>query len=74
MEKVVNGYTVGFIQDYKMELIKEAQKNAIDAEQCGLEDIAKIWDETVEWYSTRSLQDISCKMIIRGVRRNMPLK
>lgn len=70
MEKVVNGYKVETIAKYRKKLIADAQKNALDAEACGLEDIALIWDETVEFLKNRTDQDISCKMIIRGVRRD----
>jgi len=70
MEKVVNGYKVETIAEYRKKLIADALKNALDAETCGLQDIALICDETAEFLKNRTDQDISCKMIIRGVRRD----
>lgn len=70
MEKVVNGYKIETIAEYRKTLIAEALKNALDAEACGLEEIADTWDETAEFLKNRTEQDISCKMIMRGVRRD----
>lgn len=70
MEKVVNGYKIETIAEYRKMLIADALKNALDAEACGLEDIASVWDENVEFYKNKTDEEISCKMIIRGVRRD----
>ena len=70
MAEKINGYTVEFVREYRKILVDEALKNALDAEACGLEEIALLWDENVEFYKNRTDEEITVKMIIRGIRKD----
>lgn len=67
---MVNGYKEQQVIYYQKMLVEDARLNAIDAESLSLFDTADHWDYYADEYSKKTLEEISCKMIYRGVSRN----
>lgn len=70
MSKKINGYTVEFIKEYRVMMVEEALKNAYSAEMAGLPENAAYWDILVDEYKNRTDEEITFKMITRGIRKD----
>ena len=70
MAEKINGYTVEFIQDYRTMMIEDAEQNAMVAELAGMPETSDYWDILAEEYANRTSEEITYKMIMRGVRRD----
>jgi hypothetical protein len=70
MAKKINGYTVEFIEEYRGVIVEDAIQNALGAELAGMPETAEYWDILAEEYKNRTSEEITFKMIMRGVRRD----
>lgn len=70
MTKKINGYTVGFIKEYRVMMVEDALKNAYSAEMAGLSETADYWDILAEEYKNKTDEEITFKMITRGIRKD----
>ena len=70
MAKKINGYTVDFIADYRDMMVDDAIQNALGAETAGMPETADFWDILAEEYRDKTDEEITFKMIARGVERN----
>lgn len=67
MSKLINGYTVEEINQYRKELIAECRQDACDCEAIGLDEMACYYDEKAETYSFMPVLDIAAYMVYKGV-------
>ena len=70
MAKKINGYTVEFIGEYREIIVADAVQNALGAEKAGMPETADFWDILAEEYRDKTDEEITFKMIARGVERN----
>ena len=70
MAKKINGYTVEFVREYRDMMVADAVQNALGAEKAGMPETAEFWDILVDEYRDKTDEEITFKMITRGVRRN----
>ena len=70
MAKTINGYTVEFIGEYREIMVADAVQNALGAELAGMPETAEFWDILADEYKEKTDEEITFKMIIRGVRRD----
>ena len=70
MAKKINGYTVEFIAEYRDMMVEDAIQNALGAEKAGMPETAEFWDILVDEYRDKTDEEITFKMISRGIRRD----
>ena len=70
MAKKINGYTVEFVHEYREIMVADAVQNALGAELAGMPETADFWDILAEEYKNKTDEEITFKMIARGVGRN----
>lgn len=70
MAKKINGYTVEFIHEYREIMVADAVQNALGAELAGMPETAEFWDILADEYKEKTDEEITFKMITRGVERN----
>ena len=70
MAEKINGYTVDSIREYRVQMVEDAIQNALGAELAGMPETADFWDILAEEYRDKTDEEITFKMITRGVRRN----
>lgn len=70
MAKKINGYTVEFIHEYREIMVADAVQNALGAELAGMPETAEFWDILADEYKEKTDEEITFKMITRGIRRN----
>ena len=70
MAKKINGYTVEFICEYREIMVADAVQNALGAELAGMPETAEFWDILADEYKEKTDEEITFKMISRGVERN----
>ena len=70
MAKTINGYTVEFIGEYREIMVADAVQNALGAELAGMPETAEFWDILADEYKEKTDEEITFKMISRGVRRD----
>ena len=70
MAEKINGYTVAFINEYRDMMVEDAIQHALGAEKAGMPETAEFWDILVDEYRDKTDEEITFKMITRGVRRN----
>ena len=70
MAKKINGYTVEFIGEYREIMVADAVQNALGAELAGMPETADFWDILADEYKEKTDEEITFKMITRGIRRN----
>ena len=70
MAEKINGYTVEFIHEYRDMMVEDAIQKALGAEKAGMPETAEFWDILVDEYRDKTDEEITFKMITRGVRRN----
>ena len=70
MAKKINGYTVDFIHEYREIIVADAIQNAVGAELAGMPETAEFWDILVDEYRDKTDEEITFKMISRGIRRD----
>ena len=70
MAEKINGYTVDSIREYRVQMVEDAIQNALGAELAGMPETADFWDILAEEYKNKTDEEITFKMIARGVGRN----
>ena len=70
MAKTINGYTIEFISEYREIMVADAVQNALGAELAGMPETAEFWDILADEYKEKTDEEITFKMITRGIRRN----
>ena len=70
MAEKINGYTVDSIREYRVQMVEDAIQNALGAELAGMPETADFWDILAEEYRDKTDEEITFKMITRGIRRN----
>ena len=70
MGEKINGYAVDSIKEYRDKMIADAVQKALGAELAGMPETAEYWDILAEEYKNRTSEEITFKMIMRGVRRD----
>ena len=70
MAKKINGYTVEFIGEYREIMVADAVQNALGAELAGMPETAEFWDILADEYKNKTDEEITFKMISRGIERN----
>lgn len=70
MAKKINGYTVEFVREYRDMMVADAVQNALGAEKAGMPETAEFWDILADEYKEKTDEEITFKMITRGIRRN----
>lgn len=70
MAKKINGYTVEFVREYRDMMVADAVQNALGAELAGMPETAEFWDILADEYKEKTDEEITFKMITRGIRRN----
>ena len=70
MAKKINGYTVEFVHEYREIMVADAVQNALGAELAGMPETADFWDILADEYKEKTDEEITFKMISRGIRRN----
>jgi len=70
LAKKINGYTVEFIHEYREIMVADAVQNALGAELAGMPETAEFWDILVDEYRDKTDEEITFKMISRGIRRD----
>mgnify|MGYP003598642398 CR=1 FL=1 len=70
MAKKINGYTVEFIGEYRDMMVEDAIQNALGAEKAGMPETADFWDILADEYKNKTDEEITFKMISRGIERN----
>ena len=70
MAEKINGYTVDSIREYRVQMVEDAIQNALGAEKAGMPETAEFWDILVDEYRDKTDEEITFKMITRGVERN----
>ena len=70
MAKKINGYTVEFVHEYREIMVADAVQNALGAELAGMPETADFWDILADEYKEKTDEEITFKMISRGVRRD----
>lgn len=70
MAKKINGYTVEFVREYREIMVADAVQNALGAELAGMPETAEFWDILANEYKEKTDEEITFKMITRGIRRD----
>ena len=70
MAKKINGYTVEFVREYRDMMVADAVQNALGAEKAGMPETADFWDILADEYKNKTDEEITFKMISRGIERN----
>ena len=70
MAEKINGYTVEFIHEYRDKMVADAVQNALGAEKAGMPETAEFWDILVDEYRDKTDEEITFKMITRGIRKD----
>lgn len=70
MAKKINGYTVEFIREYREIIVADAVQNALGAELAGMPETAEFWDILADDYKNKTDEEMTFKMITRGIRRD----
>ena len=70
MAEKINGYTVDSIREYRVQMVEDAIQNALGAELAGMPETADFWDILAEEYRDKTDEEITFKMITRGIRRD----
>ena len=70
MAKKINGYTVEFVREYRDMMVADAVQNALGAELAGMPETADFWDILADEYKEKTDEEITFKMISRGIRRD----
>ena len=70
MAKKINGYTVEFVREYRDMMVADAVQNALGAELAGMPETAEFWDILADEYKEKTDEEITFKMISRGIRRD----
>lgn len=70
MTEIINGYTVEFIKEYRVMMVDDAIQNALGAELAGMPETADFWDILAEEYQIKTDEEITFRMITRGVRKD----
>lgn len=70
MAEKINGYTVEFVREYREIMVADAVQNALGAELAGMPETADFWDILADEYKEKTDEEITFKMIMRGVRRD----
>lgn len=66
----INGYTIEQIKEYRDKMIADAFQNALGAELAGMSETAEFWDVIAEEYRLKTNEEVTFRMIMRGVRRD----
>ena len=66
----INGYAVDSIKEYRDKMVADAVQNALGAELAGMPETAEFWDILADEYKEKTDEEITFKMISRGVRRD----
>ncbi len=70
MAEKINGYTVDSIREYRVQMVEDAIQNALGAELAGMPETADFWDILAEEYRDKTDEEITFKMITRGIRKD----
>ena len=70
MAEKINGYTVDSIREYRVQMVEDAIQNALGAELAGMPETADFWDILADEYKEKTDEEITFKMISRGIRRD----
>lgn len=70
MAEKINGYTVDSIREYRVQMVEDAIQNALGAELAGMPETADFWDILADEYKSKTDEEITFKMITRGVEKN----
>ena len=66
----INGYAVDSIKEYRDKMIADAVQKALGAELAGMPETAEFWDVIAEEYRLKTNEEVTFRMIMRGVRRD----
>lgn len=66
----INGYAVDSIKEYRDKMIADAVQKALGAELAGMPETAEFWDIIAEEYRLKTNEEVTFRMIMRGVRRD----
>ena len=70
MAEKINGYTVDSIREYRVQMVEDAIQNALGAEVAGMPETAEFWDILADEYKEKTDEEITFKMITRGIRKD----
>ena len=70
MAEKINGYTVDSIREYRVQMVEDAMQTALGAELAGMPETADFWDILAEEYREKTDEEITFKMITRGIEKN----